>query len=207
MRCTVVFDLEFTAWPGSMEHRWLRPGEFREVVQIGAAKIEATTFEELASFNQLIKPRLNPTLSPYLESLTGVTNRAVAERGVDFAEAFRAFVAFAGGAPIFAFGRDDLVLTDNAALYGLKEMPALPPYTNIVPWLVEQGIDTRGLHACDIARAAGASFEGRRHDALDDARSIALGIRTLVGRGASNPYLADYAPPEMSWREALRRGA
>jgi len=204
MRCAVVFDLEFTAWPGSMTHRWLRPGEFREVVQIGAVKVDAADLVEAAAFNQLIKPRLNPELSPYLEALTGVTNEAVAERGVDFADAYRAFVDFAGGAPIFAFGRDDLVLTDNLALYGLKTMPPLPPYTNIVPWLVEQGIDTRGLHACDIASAAGATFDGRKHDALEDARSVALGIKTLVLRGAPNPFLAEHHVPERSWRDATR---
>jgi len=186
----VIFDLEFTAWSGSMEHRWLRPGEFREIVQIGAVEIDVATLAETREFNVLAKPRLNPVLSPYFEQLTGVTNAKLAHLGVDFAQAYRAFVAFAGKAPILAFGRDDLVLIDNLKLYGLREDPALPPYTNIVPWLVEQGIDPRGLHACDIAHAAGASSDGRRHDALDDARSVALGIAALVARGARNPLLA-----------------
>lgn len=185
----VIFDLEFTAWPGSMEHRWLRPGEHREVVQIGAVKLDAATLEETAEFNMLAKPRLNPVLSSYFEELTGVTNRALAEDGVDFADAYRSFVAFADRMPIVAFGRDDLVLIDNLKLYGLNVVPPLPRYRNIVPWLFEHGIDTRGLHACDIAQIAGAKFRGRRHDALDDARSVALGIATLVARGAANPFL------------------
>jgi inhibitor of KinA sporulation pathway (predicted exonuclease) len=204
MRCVVIFDLEFTAWPGSMEHRWLRPGEFREVVQIGAVKIDAETFAETDAFDVLVKPRLNPVLSSYLENLTGVTNAAVADRGVDFAEGYRAFIRFADGAPLVAFGRDDLVLTDNLELYGLKNEPVLPPHVNIVPWLVEAGIDTRGLHACDIAGAAGATFEGRRHDALADARSVALGIKTLVARGAPNPLLAKWRAMPLTWREAAR---
>jgi inhibitor of KinA sporulation pathway (predicted exonuclease) len=203
MRC-IVFDLEFTAWPGSVEHRWLRPGEFREVVQIGAVKIDAETLAEVAAFDMLAKPRLNPVLSPYLEDLTGVTNAAVAERGVDFAEAYRAFVRFADGAPLAAFGRDDLVLTDNLALYGLKGELPLPPHINIAPWLVEAGIDTRGLHACDIAEVAGATFEGRRHDALADARSVALGIKTLIARGRPNPFLGERQPMPLTWREATR---
>jgi len=188
MAHVVVFDLEFTAWPGSMEHRWLRPGEYREVVQIGAVKVETAGFNEVATFNALAKPRLNPHLSRYFETLTGVTNVTLARDGVDFDEAYRAFVAFADGTQICAYGRDDLVLGDNLKLYGLRAMPPLPPYTNIVPWLVDQGIDPRGLHACDIASATGADFDGRRHDALDDARSVALGIATLVARGAPNPF-------------------
>jgi inhibitor of KinA sporulation pathway (predicted exonuclease) len=192
MRCAVVFDLEFTAWAGSMAHRWLRPGEFREVVQIGAVKIDARTLAEIDTLNVLVKPRLNPVLSSYLENLTGVTNAAVAERGVDFADAYLRFLRFADGAPLTAFGRDDLVLTDNLKLYGVNGAPALPPYRNIVPWLVEAGIDTRGRHACDIAELAGAKFEGRKHDALEDSRSVALGIKTLVARGAPNPF-AEFA--------------
>ena len=188
MRCAIVFDLEFTAWAGSMERRWLRPGEFREVVQIGAVKVDTATFADVDTFDALIKPRLNPVLSSYFETLTGVTNAAVAERGVDFAEGYRSFVHFADGARLFAFGRDDLVLTDNLALYGLKNELPLPPYTNIVPWLIAAGVDPRGLHACDIAEACGAKFDGRAHNALEDARSVALGITTLVARGHANPF-------------------
>ena len=36
-----VFDLEFTAWECSMASHWLRPGEFKEVVQIGAVRLDA----------------------------------------------------------------------------------------------------------------------------------------------------------------------
>ena len=34
-----VFDLEYTAWECSMARHWLAPGEFKEVVQIGAVKV------------------------------------------------------------------------------------------------------------------------------------------------------------------------
>ena len=46
-----------------------------------------------------------------------------------------------------------------------------------------------GARIDDIAQAAGASFVGRRHDALDDARSVAAGVAALVARGAPNPFL------------------
>ncbi len=186
---TIVFDLEFTAWKGSLQTRWLRPGEFKETVQIGAIKVDARSFEEAEPFDALIRPRINPVLSDYLANLTGITNEAVAQRGTDFIPAYGRFVAFAAGDPIIAFGRDDLVLVRNLELYGIRNASPLPPYVNIAPWLSENGVDPRGLHACDIAEACGAKFEGRKHDALDDARSVALGIKTLVARGAPNPLL------------------
>jgi DNA polymerase III epsilon subunit-like protein len=179
----VVFDLEFTAWEGSMAHRWLRPGEYTEIIQIGAVKVDAG-FAPLATFDLLVRPRLNAELSPYIEKLTGIANAALRAKGVDFSEAYRAFVEFTGGVPILAFGRDDLVLLDNLRLYGLRDLPPLPSYANVIPWLAEHGIDMRGLHACDVGPKIGVPFEGHRHNALADALSVAAGIRAMIGRGA-----------------------
>ena len=83
----VVFDLEFTAWEGSMAACWLRPGEFQEIVQIGAVKVDED-FNAGETFALLVRPRFNPVLSPYLEGLTGITNEAMRAGSVDFAEHF-----------------------------------------------------------------------------------------------------------------------
>lgn len=185
----VVFDLEFTAWEGSVAHRWSRPGEFTELVQIGAVLVDAQSFAVVREMNLLVKPRLNPVLSDYLVQLTGITNAELAARGVDFADAYRTFLDFAGGARIAAFGRDDLIFEANLALYGMRGEPALPPYTNIVPWLIENGIDPKGKNACDVGPLAGVSFKGQKHNALADSYSVLSGIAALVARGARNPLL------------------
>ena len=188
IREAVVFDLEFTAWEGSMAARWSRPGEFTELVQIGAVKLDAATFAEKAAIDLLARPRLNPVLSDYFVALTGITNDEMTARGMDFVQAYEAFRQFAGGAPIFAFGRDDLIFETNLKLYGLTLEP-LPPYTNIVPWLIENGIDPKGRNACDVGPLAGVAFAGQKHNAVDDSRSVASGIQALVARGARNPLL------------------
>jgi len=185
----VVYDLEFTAWEGSMATRWLRPGEFKEVVQIGAVKVDAE-FTPGEMLDVVVRPRLNPVLSSFLEQLTGITNEEVRKRGIDFADAYRSFVAFAEDLPIIAYGRDDLVLIDNLSLYGIKNAPPLPPYINIVPWMGEQGVDVRGLHSCDVGPMAGVPFTGHKHNGLDDALSVAAGIRALIARGALAPKAA-----------------
>jgi inhibitor of KinA sporulation pathway (predicted exonuclease) len=190
----VVFDLEFTAWEGSWQGRWLKPGEFKEVVQIGAVKIDAATLEETGALDLIVRPRINPLLSAYLVALTGIGNDRVKAVGVDFADAYARFVAFAGTSPIVAFGRDDLVLSENLRLYGIADAPALPRYFNVTPWLRANGVEPKGYHACDIARLCGGVFNGKEHDALDDARSVAMGIKALVARGAPN-FLIDTPPP------------
>jgi inhibitor of KinA sporulation pathway (predicted exonuclease) len=184
----VVYDLEFTAWEGSMQSRWSRPREYPEVIQIGAVKVDAESPKIVDEFEILVRPRVNPELSEYLVALTGITNEALREKGVDFVTAFRAFVEFAGGARTFAFGRDDLVLRQNLKLYGFGEAE-VPPYTNANPWFMENGIDLTGKHACDTGELAGVPFVGKKHTALADARSVAAGIAALIARGAPNLFL------------------
>jgi inhibitor of KinA sporulation pathway (predicted exonuclease) len=187
-RHAVVFDLEFTAWEGSLQRGWNRPGEFKELVQLGAVKVDAETVRPVAELNLLVRPRINPVLSDYLVRLTGVTNARMAHQGVDFAVAFRAFLDFVGDGEMLAFGRDDLIFEENMRLYALHMK--MPRYRNVIPWFAENGVDLAGRHACDVAEAAGAAFAGRAHDALADAHAVTLGIATLVARGAPNLLLA-----------------
>jgi len=174
-----VFDLEFTAWECSMAGHWLRPGEFKEVVQIGAVRLDKD-FRILDEFEILVRPRINPMLSDYFENLTGIGNALLMMKGVDFADAYRRFVSFAGQTPIAAFGHDEWVLEDNIRLYGLTDLAPLPPFRDLRAWFAERKVDPRGLHSCDIAARVGASFKGRAHNALDDARSIAMGMKELA---------------------------
>src|SRR4051812_45546913 len=174
-----VFDLEYTAWECSMARRWLAPGEFREVVQIGAVKLDADSFAVLAEFDVLVRPRINHSLSPYFEKLTGITTARVVRTGCDFATAYARFLDFAGEGPIAAFGRDERVLEDNMRLYGIANARPLPPFYDLRGWFAALGIDPRGLHSCDLAPALGLAFAGRIHNALDDARSIASAMAAM----------------------------
>lgn len=185
----VIFDLEFTAWEGSMDSRWTRPGELTEIVQIGAVKLDAATLKEVGAFEMLVKPRVNPILSDYLVALTGIDNGRLAARGVDFITAYRTFLDFTAASHSWAHGRDDLILAGNLKLYGWDRVLALPSYSNAVPWFTAQGVDLKGKRACDVAEAAGAVFEGRKHDALADARGVAAGFTAMIGKGAPNPFL------------------
>ncbi|HEX3484447.1 MAG TPA: 3'-5' exonuclease [Micropepsaceae bacterium] len=185
----VIFDLEFTAWEGSLESRWTRPGELSEVVQIGAVKLDAASLKEIDSFDMLVRPRVNPVLSDYFTVLTGITNEAMDQRSVDFIIAYRAFLDFAGEGPVFAHGRDDLIFAGNLKLYGWERALPLPAYSNAIHWFAAQGVDLKGKRACDVAEAAGGIFEGQKHNALADARGVAAGFRALIGKGAPNPFL------------------
>jgi inhibitor of KinA sporulation pathway (predicted exonuclease) len=179
-----IFDLEFTAWDGSLARHWLAPGEFKEVVQIGAVRLNRQSLAVEESFECLVRPRFNSVLSPYFENLTGISNARLAERGVDFEIAYRRFLDFAKGGIIAAFGHDEWVLEDNIRLYGLRDLPPLPEFLELRGWFAERGLDPKGLHSCDIGPKLGVPFEGQTHDALCDARSIAAGMKVLIKQGA-----------------------
>ncbi len=184
-----MFDLEFTAWAGSRQRGWSLPGEKRELVQIGAVKLDASSLAITEEFETLVRPRYNPRLSDYFTALTGITNEALEAGGVDFVPAYRAFLEFTEDAPLWAFGRDDLIFEENIRLYGWSRTFTVPPYNNVIPWFAGIGIDLTGKHASDVAEAAGSVFEGRRHNALADAHGVAAGIRKAVADGAPNPFL------------------
>jgi len=180
-----VFDLEYTAWECSMARHWLTPGEYREVVQIGAVKLDANSFARLDEFKLLVRPRVNHQLSAYFQKLTGISQEAVMRDGIDFADAYRLFLDFAGDGPIAAFGRDDRALTDNLRLYGVTDAAPLPVFYDLRGWFAAQGLDPRGMLSCDIAPALGVPFVGQSHDALDDARSLAAGMAAMAARGSA----------------------
>ncbi len=182
MSSAVVYDLEFTAWEGSMRHRWLRPGEFKEVVQIGAVKVDPLSLAVLDRFSVFVRPRINPGLSPYLEKLTGITTDILRDQGRDFAVALAAFLDFVDGGVCAAFGRDELVFEENLRLYGLRAPANLPEFRDLRPWFRGNGIETHGLHSCDIGPRLGVPFEGQSHNALADCLSVVAGMQVLVAR-------------------------
>ena len=192
----IFFDTEFTAWRGSVARRWSGPGEHKEIVQIGAVKVDAATMTEVASFEVLIRPIKNPILSDYLVGLTRISNERLQREGVAFADAIKRFVTFVARSPIYCYGRDDRIIAANAELLGV---PALWPSdlvgVNLKDWLLSVGVQVASVFSGELAAHVGATSQGLAHDALVDARSLAEATRYLVARGAPNPFYDRAAGP------------
>jgi inhibitor of KinA sporulation pathway (predicted exonuclease) len=186
----VIFDLEFTAWPGSLDRQWAASWEHWEVVEIGAIRLDAASLVERGRFSQLVRPRINGSLSPYFQHLTGITQAELMRDGRDAAEAFPAFAAFSDGAPLWCYGRDDLMLNATRRLYGLAGRVSRFHAHNLRPWLAAQGVPG-GISSGQVAEAVGCDFDGAIHRALDDARSLAAGVARLTADGAPSPFSAD----------------
>ncbi len=184
----IIFDLEMTAWEGSLGRNWAGPGEFREVVQIGAVKLDADSLEEVAWLNVLTRPIRNPVLSGYFIDLTGISNEHLDRDGVSFADGYGAFLEFCDRANRWAYGRDAEILTENISLHGLDDAFPCCEGSDIKQWLQGAGLSLDGVTSGRLAAHVGADWTGRIHNGLDDARSVAAAIRTLVDRGMNNPF-------------------
>ena len=168
----VIADLEYTSWEGVQESGWSAPGQFREIVQIGAVRVDAgNDFAELASFSVLVRPMINPELSAYFVDLTGITSAEVAQAGVELADALSAFAAFAGTDVILSHGRDDLVIGEDCALKDFENPFADTDWRDINPPL--RAITGEHLMSSELPVHFGVGPVENAHDALADARGLA----------------------------------
>lgn len=180
----VVYDLEYTAWEGSAERDWSRPGELREVVQIGAVRLgPGPELVELAEFERLVMPARNPVLSDYFVALTGITNARLRAEAGALADAVDAFAGFAAGDPLGAFGGDGAVLGADCARRGLVPPFAEARLLNLRPAVCRAfGLDP-AISSAELPAALGLAWEGAAHHAVDDARAVAAVLRLAARRG------------------------
>lgn len=174
----VVADLEYTSWEGALERGWSGPGEHRELVQIGAVRLDAGAgFAESEAFEMLVRPAINPHLSDYFTALTGIDNAALAARGVALAAALAEFAHFAGDAGIYSNGPDSDVIAESCRLADTANILPAVRWRDVGDAL---GMFFGGGHVSSyrIPELLGLPpVAGRAHDALSDARAIAAGLR------------------------------
>lgn len=177
----ILMDTEQTCWEGTWE-RHLEgkrlPHEMREVIQIGAVKVDTQTFQVQQEFDKIVTPVFNPVLSAFCEELTGVTNARVAKEGVPFIEALNAFEAFCDGAPVMVYNADADVFRENLEFHAVEH--SIPEYMRIREELVACGVNMDGINSGAIARHLGSEKTYREHDALADVTSMADGLAILA---------------------------
>ncbi len=187
----VLYDLEFTAWPGSHQANWAAPGEHREIVQIGAVRIApAQNCAEIGCFERIVRPRVNPILSPYFMALTGLSQDRVDREGVTFEAALADFRNFAGDTAtiVAAFGGDAAVISENCELNRCAEAFLPSQMVDIRPFITRAlGIEGQPVSSGDLPHRLGYPPAGHAHDALADARAIAIALRHIQAKNrASN---------------------
>jgi inhibitor of KinA sporulation pathway (predicted exonuclease) len=179
----VIFDLEFTSWPGSSERNWNLPNEDREIIQIGAVKIKTTgDMLEVDSFQRFVRPLKNPILSEYIVNLTGITQEKIEKEGILFPLALSSFVKFIGEHPIniLSNGEDVDVIKENCQFHKISFLSILKKTINLKIYFSETlGIPIKKCASGMLPELFGLNSHEKKHDALGDARSISQALRHL----------------------------
>ncbi len=158
-----------------MARGWSGPGEYKEIVQIGAVRLDDDWKEE-AALSLFVRPRINPILSDYFTNLTGITQARLDEEGMDIVPALEKFGEFIGPSLLaYSNGRDGEVVLRNCELSGLPPLSCQPRFYNVRTHLsLISGVASSELDSFRLHQTFGLETGGHTaHDALGDARGIA----------------------------------
>ena len=112
----VIYDLEYTTWPGTLERNWSGENEHREIIRIGAISIDLDNLQEIEVLDVFVKPSVNPILSNYCVKITDITDEQIQAEGIALHEALHKFADFVGKRNIFSYGEDILTILENLRL-------------------------------------------------------------------------------------------
>ena len=116
----VIYDLEYTTWPGALERSWSGKDEHREIIRIGAISIDLDNLQEIEALDVFVKPSVNPILSNYCAKLTDITDEQIQAEGIELHEAIHKFVDFVWKRNIFSYGEDILTILENLGLSNIS---------------------------------------------------------------------------------------
>tara|TARA_Y100000310_G_scaffold344407_1_gene457010 strand:- start:3268 stop:3837 length:570 start_codon:yes stop_codon:yes gene_type:complete len=175
----VLFDTEFTV----ENHKGrIDAIEFVvDIVQIGAVILEISSqgIAVKSKFSCLVQPIRGFKLSPYFVNLTGITQEKLDSNGISFVEAIASFAQWCGvNVPIYSFGgKDQSVLEENCLRSGIPFPLKGVQFWDARAFFYLMGVDTSSYESGTIPKAFNLPMHGQRHDALDDARSVARALQ------------------------------
>ena len=186
----VIFDLEFTAWEGSLERDWQGPNEDPEVIQFGAVQIHMAESSWIMQqdFVQFVKPHRRSKLSSYIKNLTGITQKTIDEDAVSFPCALQSFFEFVPpNASLCVNGNDWEVLEQNCRINNVENPFKKQQVIDVRPFIANRlGVDVSSDQVHSYRLGNNGNLPNRKpHDALSDACAIAQALINFGWRGSS----------------------
>ncbi|MEM9577271.1 MAG: exonuclease [Pseudomonadota bacterium] len=193
LKSVVLYDCEFLTTPGAPQRFWCGPSDPDPLtIQIGAVRMSLTDPFALSQpvgwyVLPLDRDGVRVPLHPLVTKLTGITEETLTLQGVPLLDAMGDLNAFAGGDPLLAWGKDEL-LSLAASLFVRDEKSPIPAtrFRTAVPLVVQAGEPAevvKTLRSNTICAHFGLTDPGPAHDARGDAMSVALALQHLLALG------------------------
>jgi hypothetical protein len=188
----IIFDTEYTTWEGAQDRNWSNENEYREIVQIGALKINRNDLSVVETLNLFVKPVRNPVLSDFFKTLTHISQQNVDQRDMNFIDAYHRFVDFCDENLVFSYGGDETLLAENVGLeYGTRNKfrHGKMSYSDLRFYLVRLEPQAKSYNSGRLWQYFNLPkpHEADEHDALFDCYSILAAMRHLIARGEILP--------------------
>ncbi|MHA6344766.1 exonuclease [Roseivivax sp. CAU 1761] len=199
MRRAVVWDCEFLTDAGAPGRFWCGPRDpDPTLVQLGAVRLDLDGGAPRVHdrFEALVVPRdrrgRRVALAPLFTQLTGLTEARLDAEGGPLGAALAAFAAFAGDAPLWAWGKDEFnAVAISCYVAGIAPPIAATRFGNAPLLLERAGVPLERIHALrshTLAAEFGLDLpQLRGHDAVDDATAVAHVLAHLIGAGRLAP--------------------
>jgi hypothetical protein len=100
----VIVDVEITVQDGTWERSWNGPNDHKEIVQIGAVKINPKDFSILDRFEMLVRPHWFLSFQPFLPALTASHRKWLSGAGFLFLTLMPASRPSEGTCPFIPMG-------------------------------------------------------------------------------------------------------
>ena len=173
----IILDFEMN--PIAKKYKEARAISTNEIIEIGAVILDEK-FVVMGEFKTLVKPQYNDVIFPKCESLTGIYTNMV-EGAPTFTTAYEMFVnwceSYGDEYEIYAWSESDYnQLVSEMTLKNYSNEAMLKPLEKWFDFQKEYK-DKLGLEKImSLEKAlnyAGLTFQGRKHDALWDAKNTA----------------------------------
>ncbi|MBR6652756.1 MAG: exonuclease domain-containing protein [Anaerotignum sp.] len=170
----IVLDLEFNQSFPFKSGKKVEPNPECpiEIIQIGAVKLNER-FEQLDTFDAMIRPQIYPHLHPFVEKITGIRAEMLADKP-SFKEAYEGFLKFIGNEPaiLCTWGGDDVKsLFRNILFHDLDADALTNQFLNVQPFAAQHLNHEAGkaIGLKNAVEALGIPEAETFHNALNDA--------------------------------------
>lgn len=166
MQTILIVDLEATCWDD-------RPQTVQdmEIIEFGCALVSVEGVIT-SSFHQLVRPTLNPELSDFCQSLTGIT-QVMVDKAPRYTEAIQRLDAFVGELQFDIWASWGQINIERERHGVTPSFFTAPPHINLKALLQQQKGSKRRAGLGAALASVGLKFEGCQHRGEDDAKNIA----------------------------------